>query len=63
MTLTPRPVNGARHRLVLATGAAKSPVISRWLLRDPGLPMQHVRRTGTYVVLDGAAASRLSPDR
>lgn len=56
MTLTPTVVNGARSRLVLATGAAKRPVIERWLLRDPALPVSLVRRSATAVVLDHAAA-------
>ena len=56
MTLTPRVVNAARARLVLATGAAKRPVITRWLDGDRSLPIATVRRTGTRVVLDPAAA-------
>jgi 6-phosphogluconolactonase/glucosamine-6-phosphate isomerase/deaminase len=56
MTLTPRVVNGARSRIVLATGAAKRPVVERWLLGDPALPVTRVRRAGTVVVLDPAAA-------
>jgi 6-phosphogluconolactonase/glucosamine-6-phosphate isomerase/deaminase len=56
MTLTPRVVNGARSRLVLATGAGKRSVVERWLLRDPALPIDAVRRAGTVVFLDPAAA-------
>jgi 6-phosphogluconolactonase/glucosamine-6-phosphate isomerase/deaminase len=56
MTLTPRVVNAARSRLVLATGANKRPVVERWLLRDRRLPIDHVRRTSTVVFLDHAAA-------
>jgi 6-phosphogluconolactonase len=59
MTLTVRAVNAARHRLVLATGSAKAPVIERWLLHDPVLPVNRVVRTGTLVVLDAEAAARL----
>jgi len=58
MTLTPRVVNAARARLVLATGAAKRPVITRWLGGDLSLPITTVRRTATTVVLDSAAAPR-----
>ena len=58
MTLTPRVVNAARARLVLATGAAKRPVITRWLGGDRSLPITTVRRTATTVVLDPAAAPR-----
>ncbi len=56
MTLTPRAVNSARSRLVLAVGAAKRPMVERWLAGDTSLPVQRVRRTDTVVVLDTAAA-------
>ena len=56
MTLTPAVVNAARSRLVLATGAAKSPVLHGWLHGDPALPVQRVRRTGTVVILDRVAS-------
>jgi 6-phosphogluconolactonase/glucosamine-6-phosphate isomerase/deaminase len=56
MTLTRRIVNGARCRVVLAVGGAKRPVIERWLLGDPALPITAVRRTGTTTFLDEAAA-------
>jgi 6-phosphogluconolactonase/glucosamine-6-phosphate isomerase/deaminase len=59
MTLTVHAVNAARRRLVLATGPAKAPIIERWLLHDPTLPVNRVSRTGTVVVLDGPAAARL----
>jgi 6-phosphogluconolactonase len=59
MTLTVHAVNAARHRVVLATGEAKAPVIERWLLHDHGLPVDRVGRTNTVVVLDSAAAARL----
>lgn len=59
MTLTPAVVNGARHRLVLAPGAAKADPLQRWLLGDAALPIQRVRRTATVVVVDTAAASLL----
>lgn len=58
MTLTPAIVNGARARLVLATGAAKRPVITRWLEGDRSLPIATVRRTATTVYLDPFAAPR-----
>ena len=58
MTLTPRVVNTARARVVLATGAAKRAVIARWLGGDGSLPIGTVRRTATTVVLDPAAAPR-----
>ena len=59
MTLTPAVVNGARHRLVLAPGAAKATPMRRWLLEDRCLPIQRVRRTNTVVVIDEAAAAQL----
>ncbi|MGZ4737938.1 MAG: 6-phosphogluconolactonase [Ilumatobacteraceae bacterium] len=59
MTLTVPAVNAARHRLVLATGPAKAPVIEGWLLHDHGLPVDRVNRTNTIVVLDADAAARL----
>jgi 6-phosphogluconolactonase len=61
MTLTPRAVNRARGRLVLAVGEDKADVVARWMLRDASLPIQAVRRTGTVLVLDMHAASRLHP--
>ncbi|MEX1105243.1 MAG: 6-phosphogluconolactonase [Ilumatobacteraceae bacterium] len=59
MTLTPATVNAARMRLVLVTGGDKAPMIERWLAGDRSIPIQRVRRTGTVVVLDSAAAARL----
>ena len=59
MTLTPKVVNGARHRLVLASGASKATPMRRWLLEDRSLPIQRVRRTNTVVVIDDAAAAQL----
>ncbi len=59
MTLPPVAVNAARARLVVVTGAAKASVVSQWLLDDPSLPIQRLRRAGTTVVLDTAAAALL----
>jgi 6-phosphogluconolactonase/glucosamine-6-phosphate isomerase/deaminase len=59
MTLTVHAVNGARRRLVLATGEPKAGVMERWLLHDHALPVDRVGRTNTLVVLDDAAAARL----
>lgn len=64
VTLTRRMVNDARSRVVLATGSTKRPVVERWLAGDGSLPISAVRRTGTVVVLDPAAApSRARDDR
>lgn len=59
MTLTPSVVNAARHRLVLAAGADKAVPVERWLLGDESVPVHHVRRSDTVVVIDLAAAARL----
>lgn len=56
MTLTPGVVNAARARVVLAAGAAKRPVIERWLAGDRSVPVQRVRRTDTLLVVDAAAS-------
>jgi len=59
MTLTPPVVNGARNRVVLATGADKAAPMRGWLLRNEALPIERLHRTATVVVLDAAAASLL----
>lgn len=59
MTLTPPVINGARHRLVLATGADKAAAMRGWLLRNEALPIERLHRSGTVVVLDTAAAGLL----
>lgn len=56
MTLTEHVLNGARSRVVLATGAPKRPVIERWLLGDAALPITRIRRTDTWLFVDGPAA-------
>lgn len=56
MTITRSVVNGARSRVVLAIGAKKAPMVERWFLRDPDLPITSVRRADTWVFLDEAAA-------
>jgi 6-phosphogluconolactonase/glucosamine-6-phosphate isomerase/deaminase len=60
MTLTPRAVNTARARLVLATGAAKAEPVARWVSGDRALPIARVHRTGTQLVLDRPAAAALA---
>jgi 6-phosphogluconolactonase/glucosamine-6-phosphate isomerase/deaminase len=55
MTLTPRVVNAARARVMLAVGASKRPMMERWLAGDATLPVHRVRRTDMLVVLDRAA--------
>jgi 6-phosphogluconolactonase/glucosamine-6-phosphate isomerase/deaminase len=62
MTLTPRIINGARSRLVLTFGSSKAPMFARWLLRDPSLPIDRVRRSRTLAFVDAAAAASLPAD-
>ncbi|MEN9643398.1 MAG: hypothetical protein RL238_67 [Actinomycetota bacterium] len=59
MTLTPKAVNAARHRLVLAAGPDKAVPLESWLLDAKDLPVGVVRSSGTVVVVDAAAAARL----
>lgn len=61
MTLTPLVVNAARSRLMLTHGPSKAPLLERWLLRDPSLPVDRVRRSGTWTFVDPAAVTDL-PD-
>ena len=61
MTLTARVVNGARSRVVLATGRSKRPMIERWLLDDPDIPVSAVRRRSTWVFVDPPAAPANAP--
>jgi 6-phosphogluconolactonase/glucosamine-6-phosphate isomerase/deaminase len=56
MTLTAAVVNAARARIVLATGAAKRPIVERWLAGDRSLPIANVRRQATVAFLDRDAA-------
>ena len=63
MTLTGRVINAARARFVLAVGASKRPVVERWLLHDPSLPIDAVHRTATTVFLDPGAAPEVALDR
>ncbi len=62
MTLTPRVVNAARARMLLAVGATKAVPIAGWLLHRADLPVERVRRTSTTLILDRAAASQLTHD-
>jgi 6-phosphogluconolactonase/glucosamine-6-phosphate isomerase/deaminase len=59
MTLTPRVVNEAEHRVVLVAGADKADAIARWVRGDQALPVSRVRQQDTILVVDRAAA----PDR
>lgn len=59
MTITPPVVNAARSRLILAFGPTKAPMVARWMLRDPSLPIDRVRRSGTCAFIDHTAAADL----
>ena len=57
MTLTPRAVNAARSRVVLAVGADKAAALEAWLGGSSEVPVARVHRRGTVVVVDRAAAT------
>ncbi|MEO6124065.1 MAG: 6-phosphogluconolactonase [Ilumatobacteraceae bacterium] len=59
MTLTPGVVNAARARMMLSVGVSKSGPLAGWMLHRGDLPVRRVRRTGTTLILDQAAASQL----
>lgn len=59
MTLTPLVVNHARCRVMLTHDADKAPMVERWFLRDPELPVTRLKRTGTIVFADPSATARL----
>jgi 6-phosphogluconolactonase/glucosamine-6-phosphate isomerase/deaminase len=61
MTITRQVVNGARQRVVLASGRSKRAVIERWLLDDRTLPISLVRASSTQVFLDPEAAPAPRP--
>jgi 6-phosphogluconolactonase/glucosamine-6-phosphate isomerase/deaminase len=50
-------VNAARSRVVLAIGADKAPALEAWLGGSSEVPVARVRRRGTVVVVDRAAAT------
>lgn len=56
LTLTEHVVNAARARVMLIQGAAKRPMLERWLLGDASLPVSAVRRASTWTFVDPAAA-------
>lgn len=66
MSLLPRPVNAAVARVVVVTGADKATAVAAWVVGAPfdgDLPVRHVRRSATTLILDAAAASALPPGR
>lgn len=63
MTLTPPTVDAARGRVVLVCGADKAAAVAAWLEQGAPpsqIPIARVRRSDTVVVLDPAAATRLT---
>jgi 6-phosphogluconolactonase/glucosamine-6-phosphate isomerase/deaminase len=60
VTLTPRTVNEARHRLLFVAGASKAEVLAAYVQNsNPSLPICRVNRTDTLVVADREAAALL----
>jgi 6-phosphogluconolactonase/glucosamine-6-phosphate isomerase/deaminase len=59
MTMTPLVVNHARARVMLTFGADKAPMVERWFLRDPDLPVTRLKRADTIVFADHAAVADL----
>jgi 6-phosphogluconolactonase len=57
MTLTPRAVNAARARVVLAVGNDKAAALEAWMEGSRAVPVSRVHRRGTLVVVDRAAAT------
>jgi 6-phosphogluconolactonase len=61
LTLTPRTVNEARHRILFVTGEAKAGIIAAYTRGQAhDYPISHVHRTGTLLVADEAAVSQLT---
>jgi 6-phosphogluconolactonase/glucosamine-6-phosphate isomerase/deaminase len=56
MTITGSVVNAARSRVVLTTGAAKRPMVERWMMLDESLPISAVSRVNMVAFVDGFAA-------
>jgi 6-phosphogluconolactonase len=61
MTLTFPLLNRARQILWLVTGESKREMLSRLLAADPTIPAGRIRREGSLVLADRAAADDLSP--
>lgn len=62
VSMTMPVLNAARHIIVLATGAAKAPVVARALAGDTALPAGRLRRDPTVTwILDAAAAGEVAP--
>lgn len=65
LTMTHRTLLGAREVVVMVTGEAKADRIAQVMKGDGSLPMQrvlHHRSGGTLVIMDEAAAARVSQD-
>ncbi len=60
LTLTPRVVNAAHVRVVLVTGADKAAPLRAWVGGRRDLPVANLRRSGTIVVADAAAAPHVT---
>jgi hypothetical protein len=44
---------------MLTYGESKAPMVRRWLLGDPSIPVTRLRRADTWAMLDPAAVSEL----
>jgi 6-phosphogluconolactonase len=62
MTLTYRPLNAARHRLWLVTGADKATALAALWRGDAAMPAGRVAREASFVYADAAAAAALPPE-
>lgn len=60
MTLTPPAVNRAGWIVWLITGAAKAPVVARFVAGDPALPASRVRRHDVTLLADTTAGAELA---
>lgn len=60
MTLTPLPINSARARLMVVCGAEKAAALHAWVKDRDDVPVRHLHRTGTTLIVDRAAASQLT---
>ena len=60
MTLTPASVNAGRARLMVVCGEDKASALADWVKGRVDVPVRHLRRTGTTLMVDRAAASQLT---
>jgi 6-phosphogluconolactonase len=61
LTLTVPAVNRAREIMFLIEGTDKAPAVAKLVAGDASIPASHVRRDGTVLLLDEAAAASIPP--